>query len=129
MSRSRVSRGRATQRIVAAWFATHGWPFAYSKGAGESGIDVENMAGLSPEVKATPGDVTGALLQAVRNRGGGVPFVVWRPNGYGPERLASWPVIVRLDDFTDLLHAAGYGDPLTEQGDVIGDHADPWPAA
>jgi hypothetical protein len=83
------------------------------------------------EVKATAGDVTGALQQAHRNRGGGLPFVVWRPNGYGPERIASWPVILRLDDFTDLLHAAGYGDSpeqVHEQGDVPDDGTDddPW---
>lgn len=110
MTRSRVSRGRATQRLAAAWFAAHGWPYAYSTGAGESGTDIGNMPGLAPEVKATPGDNTGALAQAHRNRGGGLPFVLWRPNGYGPERIAAWPVIMRLDDFTDLLRAAGYGD-------------------
>lgn len=70
-----------------------------------------HMEGLSPEVKAKPGDVTGALNQAVKNRGDGVPFVVWRPNGYGPERIAKWPVILTLEDFTALLHQAGYGEP------------------
>jgi len=110
-SQSRKHRGYATQRMVAEWFQKHGWPFAYSKGAGESGIDVENMPGLSPEVKATPGDVTGALNQAVRNAGKGVPFVVWRPNGYGPERINRWLMILTLEDGTDLLRQAGYGDP------------------
>lgn len=111
-SRSRVNRGRATQRLVANWFKGNGWPWATSKGAGESGIDVVNMPGLSPEVKATPGDVTGALLQARRNAGEGLPFVVWRPNGYGPERIAEWPVIFTLADATALMRAAGYGEPL-----------------
>ncbi len=67
------------------------------------------MPGLSPEVKATPGDVTGALLQAIRNAGPGLPFVIWRPNGYGPERIAQWPVILRLEDFTALLIDTGFG--------------------
>ena len=114
MSRSRVVRGRATQRLVAAWFAAHGWPYAYSKGAGESGIDVMHMPGLAPEVKAVPGDNTGALSQAVRNAGDALPFVVWRPNGYGPERIADWPVFFRLSDATRLLRAAGYGETNTE---------------
>lgn len=112
-SQSRKHRGMATQRLVAEWFKQRGWPWAYSKGAGESGVDIMNMEGLSPEVKATPGDVTGALKQAVKNRGDGVPFVVWRPNGYGPERIKQWPVIITLEDFTELLHEAGYGDGWT----------------
>lgn len=111
-SQSRKHRGLATQRMVAEkWFKSRGWPWATSKGAGESGIDIVNMPGLAPEVKAQPGDVTGALLQAVRNAGNDLPFVVWRPNGYGPERMAKWPVILTLEDFTALLHRAGYGDP------------------
>ena len=115
MTRSRVVRGRATQRLVAAWFAAHGCPFAYSTGAGESGIDVMHMPGLAPEVKATPGDNTGALRQAVRNAGDALPFVVWRPNGYGPERIGDWPVIFTLSDATRLLNAAGYGETNHEE--------------
>jgi hypothetical protein len=108
-SQSRKHRGMATQKLAADWFREHGWPFATSTGAGRCGVDIENMAGLSPEVKATPGDNSGALSQAHRNRGEGLPFVVWRPNGYGPERIEDWPVLVRLDDFTELLRQAGYG--------------------
>lgn len=110
-SQSRKHRGYATQSLTADWFRTHGWPYATSTGAGRCGVDVENMPGLSPEVKATPGDNSGALKQAHANRGEGLPFVVWRPNGYGPERIAEWPCLLRLDDLTALLRAAGYGDP------------------
>lgn len=117
-SQSRKHRGYATQGLVAKWFSSHGWPWATSTGAGRSGIDVENMPGLSPEVKATAGDVTGALLQAIRNAGEGLPFVVWRPNGYGPARIEDWPVITTLAHFTDLLRAAGYGDPLPDIDDL-----------
>jgi hypothetical protein len=109
-TRHRKDRGMATQKLVADWFRARGWPFATSTGAGRSGADIDNMPGLSPEVKATPGDNSGALRQAQRNRGEGVPFVVWRPNGYGPERIAEWVVLTRLDDHTRLLHDAGYGD-------------------
>jgi hypothetical protein len=111
-SQSRKHRGYATQALVAAWYRLRGFPFATSTGAGRCGVDVENLPGLSPEVKATAGDVTGALRQAHHNRGGGIPFVIWRPNGYGPERIAEWPVLMRFDDHTDLLRAAGHGDPI-----------------
>lgn len=115
-SQHRKHRGYATQRFAAAWFALRGFPHAIAVGAGQRGIDILNMLGLSPEVKATPGNITGALKQAHANRGDGVPFVVWRPNGYGPEKIAQWPVIMRLDDFTDLLCHAGYGDDFEEWG-------------
>lgn len=109
-TQSRKHRGYATQRIAAARFALRGksWRFATSTGAGESGVDIKNLPGLSPEVKARPGDVTGALKQAVKNRGEGLPFVIWRPNGYGPERAGEWPVIFTFDDALDLLEQAGY---------------------
>lgn len=111
MTVHRKRRGMATQQLAADWFRAHGWPFATSTGAGRSGVDIENMPALSPEVKATPGDNTGALKQAHTNRGQGLPFVVWRPNGYGPERIGEWPCLLRLDDLTALLRAAGYGNP------------------
>lgn len=110
-SQSRKHRGYTTQRLVRDWFRPRGWQWAEACGAGAQGCDITNMPGLSPEVKATPGDNTGALKQAVRNAGEGLPFVVWRPNGYGPEKIAEWPVILRLDHFTALLRQAGYGSP------------------
>lgn len=110
MTNSRVARGRATQELVARWFRERGWPEAESRAASLPGVDVMKMPGLAPEVKAKPGDLTGALTQAHRNRGSDLPFVVWRPNGYGPERISQWPVVIRLDDFTSLLIEAGYGE-------------------
>ena len=72
------------------------------------------MPGLAPEVKATK-DVRPQqwLRQATHHQG--APFVVYRPDGLGPASLASWPVIVSLNEFTALLRAAGYGDPGDEQ--------------
>jgi hypothetical protein len=104
-----VQRGRTTQNLVAQWFQGHGWKDAKSRPASLPGIDVYDMLGLACEVKAKPGDLTGALKQAVANANGALPFVVWRPNGYGPERMSGWPVVIRLDHFTDLLREAGYG--------------------
>ena len=107
MPNSRVSRGRQTQEMVAQWFREHGWPSAKSRPASLPGVDIYDMTGLAPEVKAKPGDVTGALKQAVKNAGTDLPFVVWRPNGYGPERIADWPVIFTLQDATELLQRSG----------------------
>ena len=109
-SRARKQRGYKTQALVAEYLRTRGWPFAESTGAGRSGVDVTGCPGLSVEVKATAGRVPEALRQAVKNRGTGLPFVVWRSNGQGPEGIADWHVVTRLEDFTALLRAAGYGD-------------------
>lgn len=68
------------------------------------------MLGLAPEVKATEGqDFTGALRQAAGNANGDLPFVVYRPRGYGPEKMGLWIVAMTLEDHTQLLKDAGYG--------------------
>ena len=113
MSTSRIARGRKTQRLVAAYLAAHGWPHATSKGAFEGGRDIEGMPGLAVEVKATSdGSLTGALRQAEAYAGGDLPLVVWRPNGYGEERIGDWVVAMRLDVATRLLRDAGYAEPI-----------------
>jgi hypothetical protein len=109
-SRSRKTarrRGNATQNMVAAWFAGNGWPYAESAGAGRPGSDVLGMAGWVVEVKARRDF---RPLQWLRQHGPGNVAVVHRPDGAGPGTLGGWPVTVRLDTFTRLLHEAGYGD-------------------
>lgn len=116
MVNPRVTRGRQTEDIVAAWFRNHGAPGAKRRPASLPGTDVYDMPGLAPEVKATSGDLTGALKQAVKNANGELPFVVWRPSGYGPERLASWPTFFRFADATWLLQQAGLLEPVWPHG-------------
>lgn len=119
MTRSRATakqRGAETQTAVAGWFAAHGWPFAESTGAGRSGVDITGVPGLAVEVKGRSGfRPMEWLRQACGERRNGVPFVVWRPDGYGPARIGEWPVMLTLADLTDLLRAAGYGDPTPER--------------
>jgi len=118
MVNARVARGRRTQEIVANWFRQHGWPEAEAVPAALPGRDIRKMLGLAPEVKATERlDLTGSLTQATANAAGDLPFVIYRPRGYGVERLAFWPVLMRLDDLTQLLRDANYGEqspPETE---------------
>lgn len=110
MTNHRVSRGRASQEILAAWFRSKGWTGAQSRPASLPGTDIMGMLGLAPEVKATGSlDITGGLRQASKNAGSDLPFLVYRPKGYGPERVAEWPVFLTVRDFTALLLEAGYG--------------------
>lgn len=107
---SRKQRAHDTERLAAGWFRANGWPHAEPVGAGRPGTDVTGMPGLLVEVKARRDlSLTTWLAQHALN-GHALPFIVHRPDGYGPERIASWPVTMRLDDFTKLLHEAGYGD-------------------
>jgi hypothetical protein len=111
MTNGRVTRGRQTQNLAALYLRSL-FPAAESVAASLPGKDIKNTPGLSVEVKATTkGDLTGALRQAGRNGGPGEkPIVVWRPVGYGPERIHEWVVALPFASFMALLLEAGYGD-------------------
>ena len=116
MTQHRKHRGYATQRIVADWLRAHGWPYAESTGAGRNGADLTGTPGIAVEVKGRRGfDPLAALRQAEDNADGRLPFVVLRMDGQGPASIAEWPVVIRLDHFTQLLTDAGYGDPTTKE--------------
>ena len=111
MTQHRKHRGYASQRIVADYFAANGWPYAEPVGAGRTGSDVTGMPGLDVEVKARRGLDLPALLRQLGDRAdcGILGFGVLRLDGQGPASIDEWPVVLRLDDFTALLRAAGYG--------------------
>lgn len=118
MANHRKARGMRTQLVTAQWFRERGWPFATSTGAGRQGVDIENMAGLAPEVKARRDlNLTGFLKQAKANGTNGLPFVVVRPDGYGEARVGEWACILTLADLTQLLLDAGYGTPVVDTHD------------
>ncbi len=111
MSQHRKHRGYESQRIVSRWFAENGWPFAEPVGAGRGGTDITGMPGLDVEVKARRGLDLPSLLRQLDERAahGNLGFGILRLDGQGPASIESWPVVLRLDDFTALLRAAGYG--------------------
>lgn len=105
-------RGARTQDVVRNWFRSHGHPHAEDAPASISGRDILGVLGWAPEVKARRDFSPLAWLrQAKRNAGEDRHCVVFRCDGQGEETVADWGVIVRLEDFTDLLTMAGYGDP------------------
>jgi hypothetical protein len=111
MTQHRKMRGYESQRIVAKHFAANGWPYAEPVGAGRTGSDITGMPGLDVEVKARRGLDLPSLLRQLDDRAahGNLGFGILRLDGQGPASIADWPVIIRLDDFTALLRAAGYG--------------------
>lgn len=111
---SRKQRGYDSQRIVAEFLKSHGWPYAEPTGAGRPGTDVTGAPGIDWEVKARRDlDLTGTLRQqAERADESTVCIAVIRPNGYGPARIAEWPALTTLQQMTQLLREAGYGSGL-----------------
>lgn len=63
------------------------------------------MPGWAPEVKATAQQTfTGMLKQAKANaKDGETPFVIYRPNSYGPEKIGQWLVVFDLETATQLM--------------------------
>ena len=118
MSQHRKHRGMRTQQLVAEWLADRGWPFAQSAGAGRSGADVTGTPDVCVEVKARANlDPLAWVKQAEKSADGRLPFAVVRCNGQGEADPGQWVAFLRLSDLTNLLRAAGYGDPLTEETD------------
>lgn len=110
MTDHRVSRGRKTQELAAEYLRDV-YPNAEAVAASLPGKDIKNTLGVSIEVKATSqADITGALRQAKANaRPGELPLVIYRPRGYGPERIGEWVVSMPFAAAIELLFAYEYG--------------------
>jgi hypothetical protein len=107
----RRQRAWETQRAVAGYLATNGWPFATDVGAGRPGCDILGVPGISIEVKARR-DFSPLAWVRQAGKQAGVPVCVHRPDGMGPATVAQWPVTMRLEDLVTLLRQAGYGSPI-----------------
>ena len=116
MTQSRKHRGYNSQRIVADYFTVNGWPYAEPVGAGRAGSDITGMPGLDVEVKARRGFDPLAAMRQQEERAAfiDIAFAILRMDGQGPAVIGGWPVVIRLDQFTELLRAAGYGEPPRE---------------
>lgn len=116
-SRTRIARGRRSQVALAALMNRVGWPFAEAIFGAAPGRDLIGTPGLAVEVKATSDNpLPEALRQAVKHVGtsGDLPVVVWRPNGYGEDKIACWVMALTVADGLRLLAEAGYGTPPEE---------------
>jgi hypothetical protein len=109
-SQHRKHRGYKSQKIVADYLVSQGWPYAQSTGAGRSGTDITGTIGIDWEVKARKDfNPSGAIKQLKdRSKENILPVAVLRLNGQGEANVGEWPVILRLEDFVGLLKSAGY---------------------
>ena len=113
VSSSRVQRGYQSQRLVAEYFKSNGWPYAEPAGSGRSGTDITGVIGVDVEVKARRGIKVAEAMKQLRERykEGVLPVAILRLDGQGEAHIADWPAIVPLHVFIDLLKAAGYDKP------------------
>ena len=108
MSQHRKHRGYESQRVVAEYLREW-WPYAEPTGAGRPGTDITGLIGVDVEVKARRDlNLTGTIKQQAARAGDAVPIAVIRPDGYGPARVAEWPVVMPLRVAVELLRKAGY---------------------
>lgn len=100
MANSRVSRGRRTQVVVAAWLRGHGWSRASSPWGSKPGKDILDTPCHSIEVKARSDFKPESWWrQAKKNsKPGERPCVIVRMNGQGEESVDDYLVFRRLSD-------------------------------
>jgi hypothetical protein len=105
---TRRSRGRETEEAVAEVFRDHGWHNAFKVGSGAPGKDLLGCPGLSCEVKSRRDlNLPAWLRQAAKYDG--LPFVIHRPDRFGPRSVGIWPMTFMVKDGVPLLRRAGYG--------------------
>lgn len=103
MSQHRKHRGYKTQKIVAEYFASNGWEYAESTGAGRSGSDVTGVP-YDVEVKARSQLSLPELMRQLKERAGRkLGFGVCRLNGQGEKSVGDFVAIMRFEDLVKLL--------------------------
>ena len=112
---TRKQRGYDSQRLVAGYLQSNGFPFAESTGAGRSGTDITGCPGIDIEVKARRGLNLLSIIKQLDEREAGLVGVgVIRPDGMGPATVGSWPTVMTLAQQVRLLRLAGYGESIDE---------------
>lgn len=109
MATHRVSRGRASQEMIAARLRGMGLVYAASRPASLAGEDITGTPGLYIEIKATErAEPMRWTRENAAKAGDSLPFVVYRGRGQGPAALGEWVVMSRWADHERLLGEAGY---------------------
>jgi hypothetical protein len=120
MTNPRVTRGRQTEELVAKFLRENGFPHAERRPASLPGADIMGIPDVAIEVKSRRKlDLPGWLKQASTRDG--LPVVVSRPDGFGPEKIGLWPVTLRLQEFAPVLYHWYYCESFScvEHGGVV----------
>jgi hypothetical protein len=100
VNKGRTDRGRETEFLLAEYLKSL-YPDACATNKSAPGMDVANCGVLDIEAKATAALPLLSALSQVHRRvdSNQIPVVIWRPNGYGKERIREWVVATRLSTF------------------------------
>lgn len=104
MASSRVRRGRKSQDIAADYWRDI-FPDVRPVAASLKGKDLLETPGFSFEMKATEKfSPTSALKQARETaQEGEYPAAIYRPRGYGPEKVALWVVMMDQSQYRSMV--------------------------
>lgn len=111
MATNRVSRGRKSQELAADYLREL-FPEVRAVAASLKGRDLLGTPGFSIEMKATEKfSPTQDLKQARSNTDleTEYPVAIYRPRGYGPERIGRWVVLMDFDQFRELVREIQHG--------------------
>jgi hypothetical protein len=114
------ARGAALPNALASYVRPW-WPYAEATGAGRNGRDLTGTPGVAFEVK-TADDFkrdfkpTMWVAQAVANRGGDLPVVVYFPRGVGAAHAGQSLAILPTEQLMAVLEAGAYAPSRQEKG-------------
>jgi hypothetical protein len=98
---ARVQRGRQSEEIVAERLRQSGLLYAERRPASLPGSDITGIPGVDIEVKATKDWSPTTWLAQQRKRASSdvLRVVVYRPQGYGADKVDLWPAVMSLGDW------------------------------
>lgn len=89
-------------------------------GSSLPGRDLLKTPPFAPEIKATSKfNVVSFMAQASKNANGDIPVCIYRPNGFGADRIDDWFVILYQGDFLGLVEEYGLGHSSKPHGGGI----------
>lgn len=124
MANPSKEKGSAAEKLVAEWFAAHGWPMAerrVTEGRLDRG-DISGVANTVIEVKDRKTLALHAWLDETERerRNDGAEFGVLVVKRYGSLDVSKWYAILRVDQAAKMLHEI---EELREKVEVYEEHA------
>lgn len=114
-------KGTAAETAVVRYLEANGFPTAERRslaGAADKG-DVTGIPGIVIEIKAAKKyEIPGWLKEAAQegiNAKAEYAILIMKPNGKGEGSVNKWWAIVDVEQMTNLLRDAGYGQPRNSE--------------
>lgn len=116
-----TKRWRETEFTAADFLVENGWPEAEAVGSSLPGSDITGTPAVTWEIKARRDFNPQKTLRQAEGHGGDFQIAVMRPDGAGPKTVHKWPAFTTFEQMVKLLRLAGYGEPLADDIERVGD--------